>query len=87
MQPLAFKTDKMSWSFILSALRRIQAGEAREPSVALNLEAPSCIVLSCIAVEAFVNEVASVTNAFLHEQQRNRPGRIVGWAQRCFSPP
>jgi hypothetical protein len=74
MQPLAFTTDKMSWSFILSALRRIQAGEAREPSVALNLEAPSCIVLSCIAVEAFVNEVASVTYAFLHKQQRNRPG-------------
>ena len=73
MQPLAFATDKMSWSFILSALRRIQANEVREPSVALNLEAPSCIVLSCLAVEAFVNEVASVTNAFLHQQKHHRP--------------
>ena len=75
MQPLAFTTDKISWSFILSALRRIQADEVRQPSLVLNLEAPSCIVLSCIAVEAFVNEVASVTNAFLHEQKHDRPVR------------
>lgn len=75
MQPLAFTTDKMCLSFILSALRRIQADEVRQPSVALNLEASSCIVLSCIAVEAFVNEIASLTNAFLHEQKSDRPVR------------
>jgi hypothetical protein len=81
MQPLAFTTDKMSWSFILSALNRIQADEARESSVSLNLEAPSCIVLSCIAIEAFVNEVASLTNSFLFEQKRERPARDPACAQ------
>lgn len=65
----------MSWSFILSALRRMQADEVRVPSVDLNLEAPSCIVLSCIAVEAFVNEVSSITDTFLHEQKQDRPVR------------
>lgn len=86
MQPLAFTTDKMSWSFILSALRHIQTDEAREPSVALNLEAPSCIVLSCIAIEAFVNEVSSLTNTFLFEQKRERKGRDVAYAQGKEKP-
>jgi len=65
----------MSWFFILSALRHIQADEVREPSVDLNLEAPTCIVLSCLAIEAFVNEVSSITNTFLHEQKEDRQVR------------
>ena len=81
MQPMALKTDIMSWSLILSALRRIQADECREPSVSLNLEAASCIVLSCIAIEAFVNEVASLTNSFLFEQKRKRSSRDPASAQ------
>lgn len=81
MQPLAFTTNKMSWSFILSALNRIQADEVREPSVLLNLEVPSCIVLSCIAVEAFVNELSSLTYSFLFEHRRERPVRHPACAQ------
>lgn len=87
MRPLAFTTDKVSWSFILSTLRRIQADEVREPSVALNLEAPSSIVLSCIAVEAFVNEVASLTNAFLHEHKQDGPGPSPPRTTKEGNPP
>lgn len=72
MQTLTYKTDKMSWFFILSALRHIQSNEVREPSVDLNLEAPTCIVLSCLAIEAFVNEVSSIASTFLHEQKEDR---------------
>ena len=72
MQPIAYKTDKMSWTFILSALRRIQADEVREPSVDLNLEASSCIVMSCLAIEAYVNEVSSLTAVFLHKQKQDQ---------------
>jgi len=53
----------------------MQADEVREPSVDLNLEAPTCIVLSCLAIEAFVNEVSSITNTFLHEQKQGQPVR------------
>jgi hypothetical protein len=68
MEPLAFTTDKMSWAFLMSALRHMQADEGMDSSVDLNLEAPPCVVLSCIAVEAFVNELSSLTNTFLFER-------------------
>lgn len=86
MQPIAYATNRISWSFILSALRRMQADEVREPSVNLNLEAPSCIVLSCLAIEAFVNEVASLTYAFLHEQRHERPVRSATHSQMEDKP-
>jgi hypothetical protein len=71
VEPLAFTTDKISWAFISSAIHRIGTDEVRVPKVDLNLEAAPCIVLSCIAVEAFVNEVSSLTHAFLFEPDRD----------------
>jgi len=68
MELLAFTTDKMSWAFLMSALRHMQADEGMDSSVDLNLEAPPCVVLSCVAVEAFVNELSSLTNSFLFER-------------------
>lgn len=82
MEVLAFTADKMSWAFLLSAIRRIQADEGRVPSVDLNLEAPSCVVLSCIAVEAFVNEVSSLTDAFLFDKKRDALPRRSTEAQK-----
>jgi len=68
MELLAFTTDKMSWAFLMSALRHMQADQGRNSSVDLNLDAPPCVVLSCVAVEAFVNELSSLTNSFLFER-------------------
>ena len=70
MEFLAFTTDTISWGLLVSALRRIQADEWRAPSVGLNLETPPSIVLSCIAVEAFVNEVSSLTSSYLSAETR-----------------
>lgn len=87
MQPIAYTTDKISWSFILSALRSMQADEARKPSVEFNSEAPSCIVLSCIAIEAFVNEISSLTNAFLHKHNHGQKSQYSGCVIDKEKPP
>jgi len=68
MEPLAFTTDKMSWAFLMSALHHMQADEGMDSSVDFNLEAPTCVVLSCVAIEAFVNELSSLTHSFLFEK-------------------
>lgn len=68
MEPLAFTTDKMSWAFLMSALHHMQAAQGGNSSVDLNLEAPPCVVLSCVAVEAFINELSSLTHSFLFEK-------------------
>lgn len=68
MELLAFTTDKMSWAFLMSALLHMKADQGRNSTVDLNLEAPPCVVLSCVAVEAFVNELSSLTNSFLFER-------------------
>lgn len=78
MEPLGFTTDKLSWSLLMSSLRRVQSTEARVPDVDLNLEAGPCVVLCCIAVEAFVNEVSSLSHSFLFDRQHDtRTGRSI----------
>ena len=78
MEPLGFTTAKLSWSLLMSSLRRVQSTEARVPAVDLNLEAGPCVVLSCIAVEAFVNEISSLSHSFLFDRERDtRTGRPI----------
>lgn len=72
MEPLGFKTDKLSWSLLMSCLRRVQSPEVRIPEVDLNLEAAPCVVLCCIAVEAFVNEISTLSHSFLFDRERDR---------------
>ncbi len=70
MQTLAYTTSIMSWNFLRSAIGRARAAQSDTATLDLNLEAPSCVVLSCIAIEAFVNEISSLTNAFLFEENQ-----------------
>jgi hypothetical protein len=76
----------MSWAFLMSALHHMQADEGMDSSVDFNLEAPTCVVLSCVAVEAFVNELSSLTHSFLFERAgTDYAGRIESkaGAARC----
>lgn len=82
MQPLGYTTSKMSLAFLMSALRRIRADERSFEPVDLNLEAPPCAVLCCIALEAFANEVSSLTSAFLFQEKSDRPSRQSTTAQQ-----
>ena len=86
MQPVAYTTSIMSWRFLLSAMRLIRATENAMHPVDLNLEAPPCVVLCCTAVEAFANEISSLSSAFLFNEKENPPVRYWTEAQeknRC----
>ena len=68
MKPLAYSTAVMSWPLVMSAIRHLQQeGEGIEP-IDLNLGTPPALVLSATALEAFVNEISSLTHAFVYDR-------------------
>jgi hypothetical protein len=67
LQPLAYTTAKISWTLLLSAILRARNSSGDVNHIDLNMETLPSIVLSCIALEAFVNEVSSLSNAFLFD--------------------
>ncbi len=67
MQPLAYTTSKISWKVLYSAIVHAREASGDVSVIDLNLETLPSIVLSCTALEAFVNEVSSLSNAFLFE--------------------
>ncbi len=73
-QPLAYTTSRMSWPFLMSALRGVRSAGGTLDPIDLNLETPACVVLCCTALEAFINEVSSLTSAFVFEEKGERPG-------------
>lgn len=81
MQPLAYTTAIMSWPLLSSAMARVQAEDRGIDPVDLNLEAPPCVVLCCTAVEAFANEISSLSSAFLFNEKENPPVRYWTEAQ------
>lgn len=72
MQLLAYTTFIMSWRLLSSAMTLVRAEDRRMHPVDLNLEAPPCAVLCCIAIEAFANEISSLTSAFLFQEETDR---------------
>lgn len=73
MQPLAYTTSKISTKLLFSAISRASdeksSGDVSE--IDLNLEALPSIVLSCTALEAFVNEISSLSHAFVFEFEQD----------------
>lgn len=82
MQPLAYTTSIMSWHLLSSAIRRIRESETRLTPIDLNLETPSCVILGCTALEAFANEISSLTSAFLFNEKKDPRARYSTAAQR-----
>lgn len=82
MQTLAYTASIISWSLLLSAIRRVQESENVITSIDLNLEAPPCAILCCIALEAFVNEISCLTSAFLFDEANNHRARYSSMAHR-----
>lgn len=66
-EPLSYTTTVMSWNFLLSSFKRAEAAASANGKIDLNLEAPSSIVLCCISIEAFCNEISSLSRAFLFD--------------------
>jgi hypothetical protein len=75
MTPLAYGTSKISWQLLNSAMLRVQASPGDIEPIDLNLEALSTIVLSCTALEAFVNEASSLAHAFLFGLEKDNKTR------------
>ncbi|MCH8499075.1 MAG: hypothetical protein LAT63_11400 [Marinobacter sp.] len=87
-EPLAYTTTVMSWNFLLSAFQRAEAAGSKNGNLDLNLEAPPSIVLCCISIEAFCNEISSLSRAFLFDQNREtNPSEedLAGIAQEKLS--
>jgi hypothetical protein len=82
MQPLAHTTSIMSWSLLLSAIRRICENESSLNPIDLNLEAPPTAILCCAALEAFANEISSLTSAFLCNEEKDSRAGYSTVAQR-----
>ncbi|EDM46960.1 hypothetical protein [Marinobacter algicola] len=70
-EPLSYTTTVMSWNFLLSSFRNAEAAGSENETIDLNLETPSSIVLCGISIEAFCNELSSLSRAFAfaHEKQ------------------
>ena len=82
MQTLAYTTSIMSWGLLLSAIRRVRESENSIVPIDLNMEAPPCAILCCIALEAFVNEISCLTSAFLFNEENNHRAKYSTKTQR-----
>ncbi len=70
METLAYTSSQISWHLILSAISRASVSSGDISKIDLNLEALPSIILSCTALEAFVNEISSLAHAFLFEYEQ-----------------
>lgn len=75
MQELAYTTSVVSWSLLLSAIRLVRQSDPRVTPIDLNLAAPPCAILCCVALEAFVNELSCLAEGFLFAQETSPPRR------------
>ncbi len=65
METLSYTTSILSWQLILSAIEMLRNSQSKINPIDYNTEAIPCVVLSCITLEAFSNEISSLTNAFM----------------------
>ena len=71
METLAYTTSIISWQFILSAIEMLHKSKAEIKPIDFNKEAISYIILGCTSLEAFSNEISSLSNAFLYDVERD----------------
>jgi hypothetical protein len=64
MEILGYTTSTMSWFFIFSVIKRLRSTQGDVNVVDLNIEAPPCAVMCSVALEAFSNEISSLSGAF-----------------------
>lgn len=67
METLSYTTSIISWQLIRSAIEMLSNSQSEINPIDFNTETIPCVVLSCIALEAFSNEISSLTNAFMYD--------------------
>lgn len=65
MEPLAYTTSKISWLILFSAISNARKEPRNIDTIDLNMQAIPSIILSCTALESFVNEISSLSKAFM----------------------
>lgn len=88
MKTLAYTTSIMSWRLLLSAIKRTQQEGTQQNEnltireLDINQETPTCIILCCTAIEAFVNEISCLASAFLFSEEQNNHADFVTLEER-----
>lgn len=71
MKTLAYTTSRISWQFVKSAIEMLNKPQSEIKTIDFNEEAISCAILGCTSLEAFSNEISSLSNAFLYDFKRD----------------
>ena len=61
----------MSWQFMFSAIESLRSSASQSETIDLNSNAPACAILGCIALEAFSNEIPSLTDSFISNVKKD----------------
>ena len=70
IKEIGYTTSILSWQIILSAIEMLRNSQSEIDQINLNLKAIPCTVLGCISLEAFSNEISSLTNAFVDDVKK-----------------
>jgi len=71
MKKLGYTTSILSWQIILSSINLLKNSKSEIKEIDLNLDSISCCILSTTTLEAFSNEISSLTHAFVENIKRD----------------
>ncbi len=65
MKNLGYTTSILSWQIILSSINILKNSKSEIKEIDLNMDSISCCILNTTVIEAFSNEISSLTHAFI----------------------
>jgi hypothetical protein len=69
MKDLGYTTSILSWPIILSSINMLKNSKSEIKGIDLNLDSISCCILNATVIEAFSNEISSLTHAFIENYE------------------
>jgi len=69
MKDLGYTTSILSWQIILSSINLLKNSKSEIKKIDLNLDSISCCILNTTVIEAFSNEISSLTHAFIENYE------------------
>jgi hypothetical protein len=69
MKDIGYTTSILSWQIILSSINMLKNSKSEIKEIDLNLDSISCCILNTTVIEAFVNEISSLTHAFIENYE------------------
>jgi uncharacterized protein YutE (UPF0331/DUF86 family) len=84
METLGYSTSIISWQFIWSAIEMIRNSKSKIYPIDFNMQATPCIVMVCISLESFSNEMSSLTHAFLYNLKTDFDIENLSKKRKCI---